>query len=72
MPPHVNNESSSASRTTTCLHQFELALTNHDLPPQWPGDRHADQLDFHRAAAVPGRRDGLGHDSSGDPGHWIR
>lgn len=42
------------------------------FPSQRPGDRHAGQLDFHCAAALPGWRDGLGHDSSGDRGHWIR
>lgn len=42
------------------------------FPVQRPGDRHAGQLDFHRAAALPGRRDGLGHDHSVDRCHWIR
>lgn len=47
-------------------------LTMSHFLPQRLGDRHAGQLDFYRVAALPGWRDGLGHDSSGDLGNWIR
>lgn len=40
-------------------------------PPQWSGDSHDSQPDFHRPAALPGRDHGLGHDRLGYSGYRI-